>query len=168
MSRALRTRIHSVPAKAKLSQEQVKTIRRRVRAGERQSELAVEYGVNRKTIRRRLDTFQLADAEREARIAAKRLRRQAQRERRTLRERERERAAALAPIRETGVRIGEPGRARRLSPYEQWLETPKNLSRRAFAEARGLVRVRNPEGTVCGWRERAEIDALLESGWLLA
>jgi hypothetical protein len=158
-----------VPAKAKLSQEQVKQIRRRFRAGEHLTELAIEYGVNRKTLRRRLDALELAEAEREARIAAKRLRRQAERERRTLRERER--AAAPASIRsdrETGVRIGERGRARRLSPYEQWLETPKNLSGRAFAEARGLVRVRNPEGTVCGWRERAEIDALLEAGWLLA
>jgi hypothetical protein len=45
----------AVPAKAKLSEEQVKKIRRRVRAGEHQTELAAEYGVDRKTIRRRLD-----------------------------------------------------------------------------------------------------------------
>jgi len=24
------------------------------------------------------------------------------------------------------------------------------------------------DGTVCAWRERAELDALLEDGWLLA
>ncbi len=44
----------AVPAKAKLSEEQVKKIRRRVRAGEHQTELAAEYGVDRKTIRRAL------------------------------------------------------------------------------------------------------------------
>jgi hypothetical protein len=81
---------------------------RRFRAGEHLTELAVEYGVNRKTLRRRLDAFELADAEREARIAAKRLRRQAERERRTLRERERVAAPASARSdRARGVRIGE-------------------------------------------------------------
>ena len=35
-------------------------------------------------------------------------------------------------------------------------------------DAHGLVRVRNPEGTVCVWREHSEIDALLEAGWQLA
>ncbi len=155
-----------MPAHAKLSQEQVKQIRRRFRAGEHLSELAVEYRVNRKTLRRRLDALELAEAEREARIAAKRLRPQAERERRALRERER--AAAASTRSDPVVRIGERGRARRLSAYAQWLETPKNLSGRALAEARGLVRVRNPEGTVCRWRERADVDAMLEAGWLLA
>jgi len=46
--------------------------------------------------------------------------------------------------------------------------SPKEPVRPAFAEARGFIRVRNPEGTVCAWRERSEIDALLEAGWLLA
>ena len=159
-----------MPARRKLSDEQVKQIDRRVRRGEDLTDLAVEFGVNRKTIWRRRSVLELEEAEREARIAAKRLRRQAERERRRLRERERA-SSALSSIRsdrETGGRIGARGGPRRLSPYEQWLETPKNLSRRAFAEARGLVRVRNPEGTLCGWRERAEIDALLEAGWLLA
>ena len=49
-----------------------------------------------------------------------------------------------------------------------WLDTPKNLCGRAAAEAGGLVRVRNADGTVCAWRERAELDALLEDGWPLA
>jgi DeoR/GlpR family transcriptional regulator of sugar metabolism len=52
-----------VPAKAKLSEEQVKRIRRRVRAGERVSELAAEFAVNRRTIRRRLDALEQAEAE---------------------------------------------------------------------------------------------------------
>jgi hypothetical protein len=45
---------------------------------------------------------------------------------------------------------------------------PKEPVRPAFAEARGFIRVRNPEGTLCAWHERSEIDALLEAGWLLA
>jgi hypothetical protein len=53
-----------------LSDAQVKN-RRRVRAGERQSELAAEYDVNRKTIRRRLDAAERAEAERHLRTAAK-------------------------------------------------------------------------------------------------
>jgi len=31
-------------------------------------------------------------------------------------------------------------------PYLEWLDTPKSLSGYALAEARGLVRLRNPEG----------------------
>ena len=56
-------------AKAKLTDEHVKKIRRRVRAGEQISDLAREYDVNRKTIRRRLDALELADAERAGRTA---------------------------------------------------------------------------------------------------
>jgi hypothetical protein len=62
----------AVPAKQKLSEEQVKKIRRRVRAGEHQTELAAEYGVDRKTIRRRLDAADQADCERAQRRAARR------------------------------------------------------------------------------------------------
>ena len=62
----------AVPAKAKLSEEQVKTIRRRERAGELITELAVEYDVNRKTIRRRLDAADQADRERAQQRAARR------------------------------------------------------------------------------------------------
>jgi hypothetical protein len=52
-----------VPATAKLTDAEVKKIRRRVRAGAGRSELAREYGVNRKTIKRRLDALELAEAE---------------------------------------------------------------------------------------------------------
>ena len=61
-----------------------------VRAGERQTDLADEFGVDRKTIRRRLDALERADTERAERIAAKRLRNQAARERRKLLDRENE------------------------------------------------------------------------------
>jgi hypothetical protein len=47
-----------MPAKLKLTNEQVRRIRRRVRAGERVIDLADEFGVNRKTIRRRLDALE--------------------------------------------------------------------------------------------------------------
>jgi len=60
-----------VPAKAKLTDEQVKKIRRRVRAGEQITDLALEYDVNRKTIRRGLDALELADAERARRRATR-------------------------------------------------------------------------------------------------
>lgn len=43
-----------------------------MRAGERITDLAVEYDVNRKTIRRRLDALELAGAERTRRTAARR------------------------------------------------------------------------------------------------
>lgn len=68
----------------------------------------------------------------------------------------------------TAMRIGHRQGSRRPTPYQEWLDAPKNLSGRAAAEARGLVRVRNADGTVCAWRERAELEALLEDGWLLA
>lgn len=64
------------------------------------------------------------------------------------------------------MRIGHRQGSRRSTPYQEWLDTPKNLSGRAAAEARGLVRVRNAEGAVRRWVEAA--DALLEDGWLLA
>jgi hypothetical protein len=162
-----------VPAKAKLTDEQVKRIARRVRAGERQTDLADEFDVNRKTLRRRLDARERAQTERAQQLAAKRLQRQAARERRTLRERER--AARLAARnRENTASASQPGQrpapqtVSPRDPYHVWLDTPKNLSGRALAEAQGRVRVRNPEGTIHTWRERSEIDALLEAGWQLA
>jgi predicted ArsR family transcriptional regulator len=66
-------------AELKLTDEDVKRIRRRVRAGERQTDLADKFGVNRKTIRRRLDALERVASERAQRIAAKRLRIQAAR-----------------------------------------------------------------------------------------
>jgi len=161
-----------VPAKAKLTGEQVKRIRRRVRAGQRPIDLADEFGVNRKTIRRRLDAMERAEAERAERIAAKRLRSQAARERRKLLDRERDAGLPARDRKNTGPGSQPDGRlpqkARVHDPLSEWLDTRKNLSGSAFAEARGLVRVRNPEGTVFTWRDRSEIDALLEAGWLLA
>jgi hypothetical protein len=160
-----------VPAKLKLRDDQVKRIRRRVRAGERVIDLADEFGVNRKTIRRRLDALERAERERAERIAAKRLRSQAARERRKLLARER---VAGLPARDgrnaaSGSQPdGRPRKARVHEPLHEWLDTPKNLSGRALAEARGLVRVRNPEGTVRKWCERSEVDPLLEAGWRLA
>jgi hypothetical protein len=59
-----RNTIIAVPAKAKLTDAQVRKLRRRLGAGARLSELAAEYKVNRKTIRRRLDALECAEAER--------------------------------------------------------------------------------------------------------
>ena len=75
-----------MPAKAKLTDLQVKAIRRGVRKGERLTDLARESGVNRKTLRRRIDVLARAERERVEQIAAKRLRSQAVRQRRKLRE----------------------------------------------------------------------------------
>lgn len=162
-----------MPAKAKLTDEQVKRIARRVRAGERQTDLADEFDVNRKTIRRRLDARERAQTERAQQLAARRLQRQATRERRTLLERERAAGLAARNRGNTGS-ASQPGQrpapqtAPPRDPYHVWLDTPKNLSGRALAEAQGRVRVRNPEGTIHRWRERPEIDALLQAGWQLA
>jgi hypothetical protein len=56
----------------------------------------------------------------------------------------------------------------RAIPFEEWLAAPKNLSGRAAAEARGLVRVSSPDRTRRLWRERSEVEALLREGWALA
>ena len=157
-----------MPAKAKLTDEQVKRIRRRVRAGRRVIDLAHEFGVNRKTIRRRLDALARVESERAERMAEKRLRRQAARERRRLREREQ---AAGFSSRDEG-RMPEERLPRERpqvrDPYLEWLGRRKNLSGRALSQAIGLVRVSSPDGARCVWRERSEIDALLEAGWRLA
>jgi hypothetical protein len=168
-----------VPAKAKLSDDQVKAIRRRARSGEHLTDLAHEFGVNRKTIRRRLDALARAETERADRSAAKRLRSQAARERRKLLEREHRPSPKRRPGRpqqdapgEKGGAASQPGRkaqeGRERDPFLEWLDRTKNLSGRAFADARGLVRVRNPEGTLTSWRERAEVEAFFEAGWTLA
>jgi len=49
-----------------------------------------------------------------------------------------------------------------------WSWCPLGQSLGVRTEALGLVRVRNPEGTISKWCERSEVDALLEAGWLLA
>lgn len=153
-------------APAKLTDKDVKRIRRRVRKGEHQTDLATEFGVNRKTIRRRLDALECAETEQAERIAEKRLRRQAAREKQKLRERER-RAGVLPPS-ERRKSIRPVARERtRVVDASEWLDKRKNLSQRALAEAADLVRVRNSDGTMRIWVERPEVDALLEGGWLL-
>jgi len=52
-------------------------------------------------------------------------------------------------------------------PFFEWLDTPKNLSGRARTEASGLVRIQSLDGTRRVWRERSEVEALLDEGWLL-
>jgi DNA-binding GntR family transcriptional regulator len=84
----------------KLSDRDVKRIRRRIHTGERQTDIAHEFDVNRRTIRRRLDELERADTERAGHLAAKRVRRQAAREKLKLLERERDSAPA-APIEQT-------------------------------------------------------------------
>ena len=150
----------------KLSDLEVKRIRSRVHAGERQTDIAYEFGVNRRTIRRRLDELERAETERAGHLTAKRVRRQAAHEKLKLLEREMD-AAPAAPIEQTQrtERAGAP----RLdfNAYFEWLDTPKNLSGRARAEATGLVRVRNSDDTRRVWVERFEVDALLDDGWRL-
>ncbi len=63
------------------------------------------------------------------------------------------------------MRVGFAKHKRETDPYLAWLDAPKNLSGRALAEAKGLVRLSNPEGTVARWVEAAEAPALLEAGW---
>src|SRR5262249_22777893 len=84
-----KVQLRAMAAPQKLSDSDVKKIRRRVRAGEQQTLLAIEYGVNRKTIRRRLDEFELAERVKADRVAAKRLQRQAAREKRKMLQRDR-------------------------------------------------------------------------------
>jgi hypothetical protein len=156
-----------MPAKLKVSDEQIKKIRRRVRAGARLIDLADEFGVNRKTLWRRLSALERAESERAQTIAANRLRRQAAREKRKLLERERE--AGIVPPIASGRSSGRPGyeRSRAASPHFEWLERPKNLSGRALSESAGFVRVRTPDGAIRKGVEREEVEALLDAGWLL-
>jgi hypothetical protein len=145
-----------VPAPQKLTYADVKLIRRRARRGARITDLAAEYGVDRKTVRRRLD----AHAQAEAAEAQPRLRRQAAAERRKLAERE-QRAAAPAAVQDRWI-------GGREMTYSDWLARPKSLTGRALSEANGLVRLRSPDGRICGWRERHQVDELLDVGWTLA
>jgi len=154
-------------ARAKLTDADVKRIRRRVRAGEEQTTLAREFGVNRKTIRRRLDELERAETERAERIAEKRLRRQAAREKRKLFERARD--AGVSPRIELS-RSSNPRSSQRTpvrNAYFDWLDRPKNLSGRALSEAMGFVRVCLPDGSIRQAVEREDVEALLDAGWLL-
>ena len=152
-----------------LSAEDVKRIRRRVRVGAKKGDLANEYGVNRKTIWRRLAVLERAEKEHAERLAEKRLRWQARRERLKLRERER----SMSEVRHR--KADAPSRARRSSssagpardPFHAWLDRPKNLSGRALAEAQGLIRIRSEDGGSRRWVERSEVGAMLDAGWFL-
>lgn len=168
-----------MPAERKLSDDDVKQIRRRVSRGESITDLAREFGVNRKTIRRRIDALKQEEAEEAERLAAPRRRRQAAGERRKLLERERGPSPKRGPGRpKRDPPSDDPGReagmgvhatySSRRDPRLDWLDRRKNLSGRAFAEARGLVRLRNPDGTIEAWFERAQVDDLLDEGWTLA
>jgi hypothetical protein len=42
-----------------------------------------------------------------------------------------------------------------------------DLSAHALSEASGLVPIRRPDGSIRKWVERAEVEALLDAGWLL-
>jgi hypothetical protein len=150
----------------KLSDQHVRRIRRRVDAGEQLRALAQEFGVDRKTIRRRLDALAAAEDERTERVAMKRLRTHALRETRRLLARN----PTLVSSESAESQCGDFGvtRAYPRDPFEEWLETPKNLSGRAAAEARGLVRVSSPDGRRRVWRERSEVEALFREGWALA
>ena len=153
-------------ARAKLTDADVKRIRRRVRAGEQQTNLAREFGVNRKTIRRRLDELERAETERAERIAEKRLRRQAAREKRKLFERERDVGGSPEIKLSRSSNPRSPQRTPVRNEYFDWLDRPKNLSGRALSEASGFVRVRSPDGSIRKGVEREEVEALLDAGWL--
>ena len=153
----------------KLSEIDVKRIRRRVRAGARKTDLAAEYGVDRKTITRRLAELQRAERAKAQALAERRLRWQARRERLKLREQ----ALSLgeAPQGKTPAarrRQEPPSRPQpQADAYSEWLDTAKNLSGRALAEARGLIRIRSVDGRSSRWVERAQVGSWLDAGWLL-
>ena len=153
-------------APAKLTDQDVKRIRRRVRAGEAQTDLAREYEVNRKTIRRRLNELERVETERTERIAEKRLRRQAAREKEKLFKRERD-AGTLTPIEARGGNSSSAQRTSITDPHFEWLDQQKNLAGPALSEARGLVRIRLPDGSTGRWVEREDVEAFLDQGWIL-
>jgi transposase len=153
-------RLEGVAAPAKLTDAAVKQIRRRMGKGEYQTDLAKEFGVNRKTIRRRVDALERAQAELDARRAANRVRRQAAREKRKLLERERE--GAVPPIHTNPV-----NRQPRRDAYSDWLDRPKNLTGRELAEATGLVRICLPDLSIRKAVERETVEAWLDQGWVL-
>ena len=153
--------------KPKLSETDVKTIRRRARAGARICDLAAEYKVNRKTITRRLASLDERERQREAVRAAKRLARQVRRERRKLHARDQ---LASSVQRERGA-VEPTGPAGSLllattTDFLEWLDRPKNLSARA-AFAHGLIRVLSPDGRTRRSVEREDADALIQDGWVL-
>ena len=153
-------------AKRKLADQQLKTIRRRFNKGEYLGALALAYGVNRKTLRRRLDALAQAEVERAQRIVAKRLGRQTAAEGQKLTSNPRDRVPCAGRRRAAGRSLAAQQPARTRDPRRDWLERPTNLSGRANAS--GLVRVGNPDGSVRQSVERSQLDGLLAQGWTLA
>src|SRR5262245_58465863 len=88
-------------------------------------------GVNRKTIRRRLDTLERAETDKAERLAEKRLRRQVTREKRKLYERER--GTVVGPPIDPGAtrssisehRTPAPRPKRAPNAYHEWLDRRK-------------------------------------------
>ena len=122
----------------KLSDGDVRQLRRRIDAGESQTALAQEFGVDRKTIRRRVDLLCAAETAKAERLASKRLRRHSTREKLRLLERDASYASAVPVERREYTEV----KPRMTDPFFEWLDTQTNLLGRAFAEAGGLVRVR--------------------------
>lgn len=153
-------------ARAKLTDRDVKRIRARLRRGAYQTQLADEFGVNRKTIRRRLDALEQAEAERAERIAEKRLWRQAAREKERLFQRERD-AGVFTPTQVRGGNGLSAQPTRITNAYVEWLDRRKNLAGAALSEASGLVRIQLPDGSIRRWVEREGVEAFLDQGWIL-
>jgi hypothetical protein len=125
---------------------------------------ADEFGVNRKTVRRRLDALERADREEAERIANTRLRRQIAAQQRTLTQRDEQVASSTVEV--AASRLPRKRRSR-MPDYYNWLDKRKNLAGRAFAEARGLVWIQTPDGKNRRWVERADLDGMFEDGWIL-
>jgi hypothetical protein len=77
----------------------------------------------------------------------------------TLEERRNEKRAAAK-------KLGSNMRAE-FNPFLEWLDTPKNLSGQAHAEASGLVRLCSPDNTRRRWVERSGVERLFDDGWRL-
>ena len=97
---------------------------------------------------------------------ARRLRRQAVGERRKLTALFDAPRPPVATVSESS-RSQNEARGPRSDPRLEWLDTPKNLSGRASAHARGLVRLQHPEGTTCRWVDAPAATELLDQGWTL-
>jgi hypothetical protein len=143
----------------KLTDEDLKRTRLRVRAGEHQTHLADEFCVDRKTIRRRLDALEHAEAERAEQVAEKRLRRQAARDKREWVGRASEVAQASGNSSQEIKRLSDP--------HSACLDRQKSLSGRALSEAAELVHRRRPDGSSRRLVERADVEARLDEGRLL-
>jgi hypothetical protein len=136
----------------KLTDRQVRQIRRRLKSGEPLTTLARELGVDRKTLRRNVDDQERQEHEREERRKVRRSRRRDE-----------------SPQDRDGIGMAIPRTrippARGVDPKLEWLSSPKNLSGPARAEASGLVRMCNPEGTIKRWTELADVERWEAEGW---